>query len=76
MCKYCSDNQEPLIEGRLGNEILGIRFDACIWSDFKELRVIFGDFHGNEYGSEWDGKIKIKYCPVCGRKLTESEEQK
>lgn len=71
ICDYCSDNQEPLIEGHLGNEILGIQFYTCVWSNLKELRTIFGDFYGNKYGSEWDGKVKINYCPMCGRKLGE-----
>lgn len=71
MCDYCSEDQIPLIEGQLGNEVLGIRFYTTIWSDYKELRTIFGDFYGNEYGSEWDGKVKINYCPMCGRKLGE-----
>lgn len=35
----------------------------------KSMSLIVGDYYGDDYGDDTD-EIKINYCPMCGRKLS------
>lgn len=60
MCDYCEEGM-PLVNGKTDDRGIAIQFPRNL--------ICYGyDVHG--YGS--NGLIvKINFCPMCGRKLTE-----
>lgn len=60
MCKYCEPNNEIWIDGENG--------DACLTKDAEIVVFPKTDFPVNAV------HLKIKFCPMCGRKYEEDEE--
>lgn len=80
MCDLCS-NISPLIEIKRGP------FKGGWYPDKNETQIVSYEYDGRTHYATWDdgggdtflagiGIDDINYCPVCGRKLTESEEYK
>lgn len=73
MCKYC-DNEDSyeLISKEIKNTIMGIDIgvDLLVYVSGGILYVANG---GGTIDADFEGiaKRKIKYCPMCGRKLNE-----
>ena len=74
MCKYCENIKTgndycPILSRELPFGILG-----NVWFDI----VLIGDVCHNPFISlqyqEGEERVKIKYCPMCGEKLTVNEE--
>lgn len=80
MCDLCS-NISPLIEIKKGP------FKGGWYPEENETQIVSYEYDGHTHYATWDnaggdtflagiGIDDINYCPVCGRKLTESEEQR
>ena len=76
MCKYCKefktgDCNDSILTGMLkinGVELIGI--DVFITDDYLELFV-----DDAKYGSKlYKKKKKIKYCPMCGKKIEDGSD--
>jgi len=69
MCKYCKINKDGEGWNKLGTtKISGLKktYSYLYLADGKEL------FLGLSFGGEEkETKIKINYCPMCGRSLKE-----
>jgi hypothetical protein len=63
-CKYCIE-YEDLPEHIINDEPIGKVFDTCIQQDENGWHI--------EVPSGID--IGIRFCPYCGRKLTEEEDE-
>ena len=65
MCKYCNvDNYSHYLKG--------IKELTLDWKDYTGLRIRFNSNNNKFFlvgDGEGEAKIKIDYCPKCGRKL-------
>ena len=67
LCKYCYVNEDGESMGmKLGHTIInGVNiWDACIYGDEGAIRIS-SDLKSTEK------IIKLKYCPMCGKKFEE-----
>ena len=64
LCQYCDGTKQICDTKR------GCGFDLLIDKDDLEIYV-----NNDNYGHEcdFDSSVEIKYCPMCGRSLKESE---
>ena len=69
MCKYCK-NESGYVK-TLDDVAYGLFADIGFYGDTREVCV-----STEAFGKKFTCNFKINYCPMCGRKLTESEEQK
>jgi len=81
MCKYCESGKDINLKG---NES---EMDARMWvdPDEKEMVVLITQWHkeiSHDYYSpdelvdeEFTMVFEANYCPMCGRKLGENEEE-
>lgn len=74
MCKYCDSDgmQENLIESEV--PLFGLKKDECIaefavWICDENLIMQLDRVNETSIDNGDLGKIKIHYCPICGRKL-------
>ena len=57
-CEYCHEDSEGYVSPLEKNSHAYIRFGMSGWA--IELKA-----------NGWRGEAKIKYCPICGRRLTD-----
>lgn len=79
MCKYCNNsddfesNDEYLVEGKVPL-VLDSELDMYVYLDSdNKLSMVVGVLIGGTGGDYKAFKKKIKYCPMCGRKLVEQK---
>lgn len=68
MCEYCEKGKTLISEERLDSDFEYYKFNTFIWKDELITK------NENEPCLEVDEKCKINYCPMCGRKLIEQNE--
>lgn len=49
--------------------------DGCEWCKYKYKPETLYDYHDWDGGVSYDNVI-VNYCPICGRKLDNTEESK
>lgn len=70
MCEYCTDNSKPLMDfyDRLIDGNMGLRSILAYNEDERYNLTSILEYRDRTI---FINKVKINYCPMCGRKLSE-----
>lgn len=66
MCKYCNDGDRDTFDLLCNGEDFSV--SGFIYPNKKELSAYIG-YRGSFVFEDRELKVKIAYCPMCGRKL-------
>ena len=67
MCKYCNCIEIPMVDGKYGNGIESIESGSV----FAHIVKTSDDRYLFEVNENIVYSFEIKYCPMCGRLLSE-----
>lgn len=73
MCKYCVPNEYGDIESLIHHILIpaeDIDKSLDVFVEVRDGKIRLGKLDGEELVEDLD-TIKIHFCPMCGRKLTE-----
>lgn len=70
MCKFCNFDEDGWSVSKEKGIDLGVLGKITLGLDFTN-ECIYASLCANEIAFSSEVKVKVNYCPMCGRKLVE-----
>lgn len=70
MCEFCSFDEDGWAVSKEKQLNLGVLGKTTLGLDFTK-KAIYASLCSNETPLSGEVKVKVNYCPMCGRKLVE-----